>query len=84
VRHEVTVRGKPVSLTLTEFKLLRVLASRPGRVFRRGELIDRVIGEDVVVIDRNIDVHIRALRKKLGPLASEILTIRGIGYKFRE
>lgn len=84
VRHEVSVRGKPVELTLSEFKLLRVLASKPGRVFTRTELLDRVIGEDVVVIDRNIDVHIRALRKKLGTVAADILTVRGLGYKFRE
>jgi two-component system alkaline phosphatase synthesis response regulator PhoP len=84
VRHEVTARGQPVSLTLTEFKLLRVLALKPGRVFTRSELLDRVVGDEVIVLDRNIDVHIRALRKKLGRTADEIVTIRGIGYKYRE
>lgn len=84
VRHEVKLSGRPITLTLTEFKLLRVLASKPGRVYTRSELIDRVIGADVIVIDRNIDVHIRALRKKLGKSADDILTVRGIGYKFRE
>jgi two-component system, OmpR family, alkaline phosphatase synthesis response regulator PhoP len=84
VRHEVTVRGEPVQLTLTEFRLLRALAAKPGRVYTRAELIDKAMGQDVVVIDRNVDVHVRALRKKLGAAADDILTVRGIGYKFRE
>src|SRR5262249_18819751 len=84
VRHEVTVRGHSVQLTLTEFRLLRALAAKPGRVYTRAELIDKAIGEDVVVIDRTVDVHVRALRKKLGAAADDILTVRGIGYKFRE
>ena len=82
--YRVTASSKPLDLTFKEFELLRFLASKPGRVFTRAELIDRAIGEDVVIIDRNIDVHIRSLRKKLGPAARDIATIRGISYKFRE
>ena len=65
-RHEVSLAGEPISLTATEFKLLYQLASQPGRAFTREQLLNRVVGLGVVVVDRNIDVHIRALRKKLG------------------
>lgn len=83
-RHEVTVNGQPVTFTATEFKLLHLLASQPGRVFTRDSLISRIIGDDTLVIDRNIDVHIRALRKKLGELRELIETIRGVGYRFQD
>src|SRR5262249_23046539 len=82
VRHEVTAGKSAVTLTLTEFKLLRCLASHAGRVFTRSELLDQVVGEDVYVVDRNIDVHVRAIRKKLGKHAAHIATVRGVGYKF--
>jgi two-component system phosphate regulon response regulator PhoB len=82
VRHEVVAGKKSITLTLTEFKLLRFLASHTGRVFTRSELLDRVIGEDVYVVDRNIDVHVRSIRKKLGKFAAHIVTVRGVGYKF--
>ncbi len=84
VRHEVVAGKKTIALTLTEFKLLRYLASHAGRVFTRSEILDRVIGEDVYVVDRNIDVHVRSIRKKLGKLAAHIVTVRGVGYKFDE
>lgn len=83
-RHEVKVEGKPVSFTATELRLLHFLASHPGRVFTRDHLLTRVIGEDAIVIDRNIDVHIRAIRQKLGDLRALIETVRGVGYRFRE
>jgi len=81
--HEVLVDGRAVSLTLTQFKLLHFLAAHPGRVFTRDHLISRIRGEDNFVVDRNIDVHIQAVRKKLDRHRHLIETIRGIGYRFR-
>jgi len=82
LRHEVRVDGEVVSLTATEFRLLLCLASHPGRVFNREYLVARVIGEGVTVIDRTIDVHVQAIRKKLGARRELIETIRGVGYRF--
>lgn len=83
-KHEVMIKNEPIQLTLTEFKLLHHLASRPGRVFARDQLLDAVSGPETFVIDRTIDVHIASLRKKLKTFANRITTIRGIGYKFKE
>ncbi|MFN0058108.1 MAG: response regulator [Planctomycetota bacterium] len=83
-RHEVRVDGEPVALTATEFRLLHFVASHPGRVFTRDHLLSRVIGEDAFVVDRNIDVHVRAIRKKLGERRDLIETIRGVGYRFMD
>jgi two-component system phosphate regulon response regulator PhoB len=84
VRHRVTVDAEPITLTATEMRLLHFLASHPGRVFTRDQLVSRVIGDRAVVIDRNIDVHIGAIRRKLGPYRKLIETLRGVGYRFRE
>jgi len=78
------VDGKKIDLTPTEFRLISVLASRPGRVFTRDQLITRVLGDEVVVTERNVDVHVRSVRKKLGEARELVETIRGIGYRFRE
>lgn len=83
-RHEVTLKGEPLALTLAEYRLLTALISRPGRVFTREQLLEKITGGEVYVIDRNVDVHIRAIRKKLGDEADFILTVRGVGYKCRE
>ncbi|MBN1884387.1 MAG: response regulator transcription factor [Candidatus Krumholzibacteriota bacterium] len=83
-RHEVTVKGKPVKLTSTEFDLLHYLARRPGWVFTRQQLIDAARGEDYPVTDRSVDVHIVGLRRKLGPLGKLVETVRGVGYRFKE
>lgn len=83
-RHRVTVDDQQVDLTRSEFRLLETLVRQPGRAFDRSELIDAALGEDTLVLERTIDVHIRALRKKLGPLAETIETVRGVGYRFRE
>ncbi len=83
-RREVACADVPVTLTATEFRLLHFLASHPGRVFTRGELIDNVLGRDIVVLDRTVDVHVMALRRKLGKCACCVETVRGFGYKFRE
>lgn len=81
VRHEATLHGRPLQLTLTEFRLLSALASAGGRVLTRNDLIDRAIGMDALVTDRTIDVHLTSLRRKLGPARSCIKTIRGVGYR---
>ena len=81
-RHETRIHGQPVELTLAEFRLLAALAGAPGRVFTRDQLLDRITGGQATIIDRNVDVHIRALRRKLGSEAALIATIRGVGYKF--
>jgi len=83
-RFEVEVKGKPTSLTLTEFKILSILAANPGRVYTRQRLLDKIQGGDSFVDDRNIDVHIRAIRRKLGEYADTVKTVRGVGYKFRD
>lgn len=80
--HEVKIANTLVKLTATEFRLLQQLASNPGRVFSREQLLDKVVGEGVVVVDRNIDVHVRSIRKKLARQGDLIETIRGIGYRF--
>jgi DNA-binding response OmpR family regulator len=73
-----------VPFTATELRLLHFLACRPGRVFTRDQLVNRVIGEHAVVTDRNIDVHVRSIRRKLGEHRDLIETIRGVGYRFRD
>jgi two-component system phosphate regulon response regulator PhoB len=83
-RHEVSVSGETISLTATEFRLLGVLMSARGRVMERTQLVERVMGTEVAVTDRTIDVHITALRRKLKDAAAWIQTIRGVGYTFRE
>ena len=83
-RHEVWHHGQPLTLTLAEYRLLSTLVSRPGRVFTREQLLERITGGEVYVIDRNVDVHIRSIRKKLGEDADFIITVRGVGYKCRE
>lgn len=80
-RHEVLVEGRRVDLTSTEFKILLVLAGRPGRVFSRDEILDHLWGHDKIVLDRTVDVHIKNLREKLGPAARFVKNIRGVGYK---
>lgn len=81
-RHEVKVEGKPVAFTATEFRILHLLASNPGRVFVRDHILERTVGEDTFIVDRNVDVHVRAVRKKLGTHRDLVETIRGVGYRF--
>ena len=83
-KYQVTVKGKKVDLTTTEFKVLQLLASRKGYVFSRDTILDYLWGDEKAVVDRTIDVHIRHLREKLGSAASLIKNIRGIGYKPEE
>lgn len=81
-RHQVSIAGVGISFTATEFKLLYQLASNPGKALSRDQLLSRVMRDGVIVVDRNIDVHIRRVRKKLGAYADRIQTIRGVGYRF--
>ncbi|SDT86473.1 two-component system, OmpR family, phosphate regulon response regulator PhoB [Verrucomicrobium sp. GAS474] len=80
-RHEVTVKGKAIELTATEFKLLAVLMERRGRVQGRERLLNDVWGYESVIDTRTVDTHVRRLREKLGRAASYIETIRGVGYR---
>ena len=81
--HELSVDGKTVSVTATEFRLLAALIAARGRVLDREQLIDAALGFGVAVTDRTIDVHLVSLRRKLGSAAGCIQTIRGFGYAFR-
>lgn len=83
-KHKVTVNGEKIKLTATEFRLLNYLAQHPGRVFSREQLMNNAYSSDVIVVDRNIDVHIRSIRKKIGEQNNVIETVRGIGYSFIE
>jgi len=83
-RHEVRIDDNSVTLTATEFRLLHHLVKYRGRVFTRAQLLERAVGNDVIVIERNIDVHVSALRRKLDEHGEKIVTVRGVGYKFRE
>lgn len=82
-RHEVVLRGKPLELTFTEFKILHFLARKPGWVFTRYQIVDAVHGSDYPVTDRSVDVQIVGLRKKMGKYGKHIETVRGVGYRFK-
>ena len=83
-RHEVFVGGKRVNLTGLEFKLLRTLMQRRGRVQTRDRLLNDVWGYEAVIDTRTVDTHVRRLRKKLGKAADTIESVRGFGYRLRE
>ena len=83
-RHRVVVQGRRVELSSTEFKLLHFLASRPGWVFTRYQIVDAIHGADYPVTDRSIDVQVVGLRKKLASAGNYIETVRGVGYRFKE
>ena len=85
-RREVCKDGVPVALSRKEFDLLTLLTSHRGRVFDRQTILSRIWGEDSYVDDRTVDVHVRWLREKLEPVPARpemLLTVRGIGYKFK-
>lgn len=83
-RNEVLVDDQPVELTFTEFRVLYLLARRPGWVFTRYQIVNAVRGDDYSVTDRAVDVQIVGLRKKLGPAGKMIETVRGVGYRFKD
>ena len=77
----VTVDEEPLALPRKEFEILYLLASKPGKVFKRDEIFEKIWGDDVVVGSRTIDVHVRKLREKLD--RNYIETVKGVGYKFK-
>jgi len=80
-RYQVTLDDEPLSLPRKEFEIFYLLASKPGKVFNREEIFEKIWGEDVVVGGRTIDVHVRKLREKIG--LNYIETVKGVGYKFK-
>jgi len=83
-RHRVTFRGKDLDLTVTEFKLVALLAERKGRVQSREQLLKDVWGYNSLIDTRTVDTHMRRLRDKLGAAAGYLDTVRGVGYRFKE
>ncbi len=88
-RHQVLVKGQPVELTATEFRIILFLAKRPGWVFTRQQIVDAAQGDEVFVndryvTDRSVDVHIVSLRRKLGACGAYIETVRGVGYRLQD
>ena len=79
-KYNVTYKDVPVILARKEFELLSLLASKPGKVFLRNEILEKVWGTEVIVGDRTIDVHVRKIRQKIG--VDCISTVKGVGYKF--
>ncbi len=83
-RHQVTVKGRDVQLTYTEFRILQMLAQNPGKVFTRSQIVEYVRGEAQTVTERIVDVQMVSLRKKLNLRDDLIETVRGVGYRFKE
>jgi len=83
-KHEVAVEGLKVELTSTEFRILKLFISNKSKVFSRYDILDYLWGDEKIVLDRTIDVHIKNLREKLGKAGQLIKNIRGIGYKLEE
>lgn len=83
-KHEVLVDETPVAFTATEFRILHFLAFNPGRVFTREQLLSGAVEDNAFVVDRNIDVHIKSVRAKLGMHRELIETVRGVGYRFQD
>ncbi len=83
-RYKASVDGNRIELTRSEFKLLATLLATPGKAYERSELIEFALGDDTLVLERTIDVHIRAIRRKLGERSDVVETVRGVGYRFME
>ncbi len=84
LRHEFTIDGRPVTFTATEFRIVQLLASQPGRVFTREQICAKVLGHPLYPSDRSVDVHVKSIRKKLSEDRELIETVRGVGYRFRD
>ena len=83
-RHTVEIENEPLSLTLTEYRILDALVSARSRVLSRDQLMSKAMGPDIAVTDRTIDVHITSLRRKLGEHRDLVETVRGVGYRFAD
>jgi len=81
--HVIRIDGQPVTMTISEFRILDLLLRRPGVVFSRYQIVDAVHGSDYPVTDRSVDVQIVGLRRKMGKYSDRIETVRGVGYRFR-
>jgi DNA-binding response OmpR family regulator len=84
MRHKILLDGNEIPVTTTEFRILQTLAARPGRVFTRDQILTASMGPNAMVLERNIDVHVRSIRKKLGAHRDLIETVRAVGYRFAE
>lgn len=83
-KYRVTVEGREITLTATEFRILKMLLEKKGWVFTRKQILDYLWGTDKAVVDRTVDVHIKNLKKKLGIARKFIKNVRGVGYKLKE
>jgi len=83
-KYEVEVEGKKIELTATEFKILQILTNKKGWVFSREKILQHLWGDDKIVLDRTVDVHIKHIREKLGKASELIKNVRGVGYKIEE
>ncbi|MBN1327180.1 MAG: response regulator transcription factor [Candidatus Cloacimonetes bacterium] len=83
-KYQVYLHGKQLELTPTEFNILKLLASHKGWVYSRNQILDNLWGNDKIVVDRTVDVHIRNMREKMGEAGKFIKNIRGVGYKLEE
>ncbi len=83
-RYEISVEGAVVDFTRAEFRLFWTLASHPGRVYTRDQLVERITDGEALILDRNVDVHVSSIRKKLGEHGQRIATVRGVGYKCKD
>ncbi len=84
IKHKVSFEGESIVLTSIEFNILEFLSRSPGRVFSREQILDGAWKDGKYIVDRAVDVHVRGLRKKLGPAKDYIETVRGAGYRFKE
>ena len=82
IKHECRIDEARIDLTLTELRILKLLISKPGKVYSRAAILDHLWGTDKIVIERSVDVHIKNLREKLGDYARFIQNIRGLGYRY--
>jgi len=82
LQHRATVEGHELDLTPTEFRLLECVLRQPGRAFSRRQLMEAAMGQGAIVLERTIDVHVKSLRRKMGPAGDLIETVRGVGYRF--
>lgn len=82
--HKVSIDSEGLDLTFTEFRLLQLLISRPGRVYSRNQIMEKLNGIDYFATERSIDVQVAGLRKKLGPYKDYLETVRGVGYRMQD
>ncbi|MGE5680414.1 MAG: winged helix-turn-helix domain-containing protein, partial [Bacillota bacterium] len=82
-RFEISIDGEPITFPKKEFEILFYLASQPGKVFSRETMLKDIWGDDIFVVERTVDVHVRKIREKMGEFADFIETVKGVGYRFK-